>query len=68
MDLTPQDERIAGIHITFGRRQKRSFTAEEDIDRSVRGLRKPAVCGTHLHPFELKTVVELSSSILNFVS
>jgi hypothetical protein len=68
MDLTPQDERIAGIHITFGRRQKRSFTAEEDIDRSVRGLRKPAVCGKHLHPFELKTVVEPSSSILNFVS
>ena len=68
MDLTPQDERIAGRYITFGRRQKRSFTAEDNIDRSVRGLRKPAACGTHLHPFEPKTVVDLSSSILNFVS
>jgi hypothetical protein len=48
--------RISGsrcrIHITFGRRQKRSFTAADDFDHTVRGLRKPAACGTHLHPFK----------------
>jgi hypothetical protein len=55
MDLTPQDECLDGIHITFGHRQKRSFTAAVDFDHTVRGLRKPAACGTHLHPFEQKT-------------
>ncbi len=46
------DERVAGIHITFGRWQKHSFPAMVNFDQSGSGLRKPTAYGTHRYPFK----------------